>query len=278
VLDTGWQAQLRLSFLRDGARTELGRREHSGPLRVQRAFYPEGEEVCHVYVLHPPGGLVGGDRIALDVQVLAGAHALLTTPAAGKLYRSSGEGPRTLQSQRFAVAAGGKLEWLPQENIAFEGAHAQLQTRVELAPDACFIGWEVLCLGRPAANEAFTRGELRPSLELVRDGHTVFIERGRYTGGSPALQAAWGMRAQPVTGSFVCAVAGAHDWVERARSLLPTLPEPALAAVSGWDNLLVARYLGPSAEQARELFATLWVLLRPALLGRDASPPRIWRT
>jgi urease accessory protein len=277
VLDSGWEATLALSFVRDAARTALHERRHSGPLRVQRPFYPEGGEVCHVYVLHPPGGLVGGDRLRIEVRVERGAHALLTTPAAGKLYRSQGE--RASQQQILRVAQGARLEWLPQETIAFEGARAELSTRVELSADAAFLGWEIVCLGRPAAGERFERGELGQSIEILRDERLVYIERGAYRAGDALLSAPWGLAGQPVVGTLVCAVPGASACVEAARELAAQAQwGPGLAAVSGWDDVLVARYLGPSAEQARELFTALWRQLRPVLLAREASLPRIWRT
>jgi urease accessory protein len=275
VIHAGWEAELRLSFVRDGQRTVLHERSHRGPLRVQRPFYPEGDSVCHVYVLHPPGGLVGGDRTSLQVVAEAGAHALLTTPAASKLYRSGG--PRSIQSQHLTVGSTACIEWLPLETIAFDGANAELNTQVDLESDGRFLGWEVLCLGRPAAQELFSRGELRPSIELTRAGKPLYVERGSYTGGSALLGAPWGLGAQPVVGTFLCAASGAAECIEAARRI--ALPEsPAIAAVSGWGELLLARYLGPSAEQAREFFTSLWVELRPTLLGVPAQMPRIWRT
>jgi urease accessory protein len=145
----------RLEFAAGPDRTILVHREQRGPLAVQRPFYPEGS-TCHVYVLHPPGGLVGGDVLAIEVRVGEGAQALITTPGAAKLYRSLG--PTAEQTQRLRVAAGGSLEWLPQENILFPGAQARLRTELDLEPGAAFIGWEVQCLGRPAIGERFETG------------------------------------------------------------------------------------------------------------------------
>ena len=269
-----WRAQLRLSFARDGERSVLCERVHEGPLRVQRPFYPEGQRVCHVYVLHPPGGVVGGDRLSIEVHAKPLAHPLLTTPAAGKLYRSQGQ--LASQLQTLQAGRGACLEWLPQETIAFDGARAELTTRVELADDARYIGWDLLCLGRPAAGERFSRGYVAQSLELVRAGRLLYVERGVYDGGAAVLSAPWGLAGWPVVGTFVCVAPNAAAWIEAARAV--ALPQQGLAAVSGWDDLLIARYLGPSAERGREYFAGLWWVLRPALLGQPACPPRIWRT
>lgn len=283
MLDTGWKAALDLSFVRAPERTVLRERRHTGPLRVQRPFYPETTGVCHVYLLHPPGGLVAGDQLRIEAHVASGAHALLTTPAANKVYRSRDPQLRATQMQRLCVGAGGSLEWLPQETIAFRGARAELCTRVELTGDARFIGWEILCLGRPAAAETFDQGVLRPQLELFRDGRLVYIERGLYEAGSPLMHAAWGLAAQPVVGTLLCAAPDAARAIEPVRALLAELEaaapsgSPRLAA-SAWDDCLLVRYLGPSAEQARMALAAAWAVLRPAILGMPAVAPRIWRT
>jgi len=282
-LARGWQAELQLGFARDASRTALVERRHSGPLRVQRPFYPEGAGVCHVYLLHPPGGLVSGDELRVGAQVKDGAHALLTTPAAAKLYRSrAGVGPAR-QAQEFQVHGTGILEWLPQESIAFRGARAELSTRVALSAHARFIGWEIVCLGRPAAGERFDEGALWPSFELSRAGRVVYVERGQYAGGHAVLDAPWGLAGQPVSGTMLCAAPAAHGCVEAAREACAQQLDPAnaargRAAVSGWNDLLVARYLGPSAEVARNVFAAIWAAVRPPLLGVPACPPRIWHT
>jgi len=144
-----WHAELRLAFARAGERTVLRENRHLGPLRVQKALYPEGDAVCQAIVLHPPSGIAGGDHLTIEVDVAAGAHAQLTTPGAGKWYRSSGS--EASQRIDLTVGAGATLEWLPQETIVFDGARARMETRVTLAADSRFIGWDILCLGRAAA-------------------------------------------------------------------------------------------------------------------------------
>jgi len=144
---TGWQACLELGFEKRGLRTVAAQRRHYGPLAVQRPFYPEGD-VCHLYLLHPPGGVVGGDTLDIRVRAGTGARALVTTPGATKFYRSAGA--TAAVTQTLQVDAGAVLEWLPQEAILFQGAVARQQTCIELAAGACFAGWDILCLGRPA--------------------------------------------------------------------------------------------------------------------------------
>jgi urease accessory protein len=273
---SGWQAQLALRFEQHAHRTELVHRRHLGPLRVQRPFYPEPTGICHVYVLHPPGGVVGGDGLELGIDVGSGAHAVLTTPAATKLYRSGGA-PAIIQ-QTLRVARDGCLEWLPQETIAFSAAQAELTTRIELDAGARFLGWEILCLGRPAASERFEAGHLQQRIELAREGKLRYCERGSYRGGSPLLRAAWGLRDQPVVGSLVCAGADLAAHLPELRAALGEQASPAYAAISCMGELCVARYLGPSTEQARECFKRVWQAVRPLVFDQPAYLPRIWAT
>jgi urease accessory protein len=288
--DTGWQARLNLGFQRKGQRTLLGQCAHYGPLQVQRPFYPEGETVCHIAILHPPSGVVGGDQLRLEAQLDSGAHALLTTPAAGKFYRSAG--PLARQIHSLTVASGAALEWLPQENIVYNGARLQALTRIDLQGDARFIGWEILCLGRPAAGEMFTLGECRQTLEVWRDGEPLYLESGRLIGGNPLLKATWGLQGQPVTATFLCVLAQAPSSLVREgqdegvvaalRAHWESFAAPAiageLATVTALDGILICRYLGPSAARARRFFILAWSLLRPIMLNRPPCPSRFWNT
>jgi len=265
---------LRLRFARAEARTVLAERRHQGPLQIQRVFHPEQSGVCHAYILHPPGGVVAGDSLAIDVSMEQGAQTLLTTPAAGKFYRSTGQ--TACVRQNLAVAAGAELEWFPQETIVFQGARVDVATRVDLAADGAFLGWEILCLGRPAAQEAFSAGECRQSFEIWRSGRPLWIERGRYEGGGHALAAKWGTAACPVSASLVC--------VTRRPELIPPLRELARThdeescSVTQLDEVIVARYLGAHAEAAKNYFVKVWEILRPEVMQRPACAPRIWNT
>jgi urease accessory protein len=275
VEDTSaWRGELDLTFAQAGGRTVLARRRHLGPLQVQRPFYPEGG-VCHVYVLHPPGGVVGGDRLAIDVHALDAGHALVTTPAAGKFYRSGGA--TAVQRQRLRVAPGASLEWLPQENILYGGARVDMSTRVEVSPGARFLGWDMLCLGLPASGDGFSHGLARQGLEIWCEDSPLFIERAYYEGGSNAMSSPWGLRGHPVVGTVACLA----DEPGLDRALRDALPQPdgdALLAVTQIDNVVVCRYLGDHAEQARECFVRAWEVLRPRVMERPACRPRIWST
>ncbi len=267
----GWRALLELRFEAVGGRTVLAGKRHHGPLTVQRPFYPEGAP-AHIYVLHPPGGLVGGDELDLSVSVGAGAHALITTPGAAKLYRSAG--PRARQTQRLIVAPGGVLEWFPQENILFPGAHADLLTEVRLGGDARFIGWEVHCLGRPVIGERFATGTADMGLKVSRDGAPLLIERLRVDG-ETSLEGASGLRGFPVSATFIASGTSA----EALGAVRAGLPRPDLVcSATRVEDLLVARCLARGSEPVRRFFVALWGILRPGLIGREPCPPRIWET
>jgi urease accessory protein len=266
---TGWQAQLELGFALRAGRTALVHRHQRGPLAVQRPFYPEGD-TCHLYLLHPPGGLVGGDSLHIQADVSHGAHALVTTPGATKFYLSAGDTAEQVQTLR--VAAGAALEWLPRENIFFPGAIAKLKTRIDLSAGARFIGWETQCLGLPVNAERFDSGHAEFKLQIEREGQPLLLERLTVT--PERLCGAAGLRGLPVNATLVATPAGDAE-LEQVRALLAAAPN---AGVTLLDDLLVVRYLGDSTEQCANLFITIWATIRTAVIGRAPCPPRIWST
>ena len=274
----GWHAELHLGFARAGERTVLRENRHCGPLRVQKALHPEGDAVCQAIVLHPPSGIAGGDHLAISVAVDGDAHAQLTTPGAGKWYRSGGADAS--QTINFGVAEGATLEWLPQETIVFDGARARMATHVALATDSRFIGWDIVCLGRAAAGERFEKGRFDLFFRVDRDGHPIWLERGGFAGSDPMLASPAGWAGHTVCGTLLCAF---PELPQQAAALLEALrvvppADGALHGISALPAILVARYLGDNSEAARLWFAELWKILRPACTGRPAILPRIWNT
>jgi urease accessory protein len=267
-----WRARLDLVFEAQRHRTVLARKRQFGPLAVQRAFYPEGAS-CHIYLLHPPGGIVGGDRLDIDVQVAAGAHALLTQPGAAKVYRSAGSTAE--QRQHLQVADGGVLEWLPQELILFPGARLRAETRVRLCGAARFIGWELLSLGRPVIGERFAPGRADLRLTLERDGRPLLLDRLRIDDGA-GLDGPSGLRGLPVSGTLVAAGADMDD-LAAVRAVIEQWPDLIVGATR-LDDLLVVRALAHRTETVMHCFRAVWRALRPRLLDIEASPPRIWAT
>src|SRR6188768_2149252 len=258
-----------------GGPVGLGAQSPSRALGGSAGFYPESKDLAHVYLLHPPGGVVAGDQLTVRVNVAPGARALVTTPAATKFYRS--EGRVAEQTQVLRVSEGASLEWLPQETIVFGSAQVRTKTRVELEPGASFCGWEVVCLGRAASGDHFESGRLRQAFEIWQRERPLWIERADFDAQEPVRHAPWGLGGRRVFGTFVCTGESAAA-VAAARAAVDTDDACELFAVSQMRAAIVCRYLGNSTERARQVFAQAWAALRPLVLGRPASPPRIWLT
>ena len=277
-----WQARLELEFARRGERSLLTHRRHSGPLIVQKALHPEGDEICHAIIVHPPGGIAGGDSLNMQIDVQTGARALLTTPGATKWYRSRGEQSRqTLHAQ---VAENAVLEWLPQENIVFDKAEASMATQLRLAAGARAIGWEIVCLGRAASGERFTQGALIQQTDLYLDDRLIWREYGRLDGDSPLLRSQAGLGGHVVYGSMWLAGGQAESSPDHpsSRMLLDTLRGIDFCdgdfAVTLLPHVVIIRALAPSSETLRAHFIRLWQKARLQFLGREAVTPRIWST
>jgi len=285
----GWRARLALGFEARGARSCLTHRAHVGPLLVQRAFYPEAPaagtgaagaaEPCHVYIIHPPGGIASGDELRLDVDVRAGAHALLTTPAAAKFYRRGSAGlARVEQALRLE---GGALEWLPQESIFYPDAAAELLTTVRLPEPpatAAFIGWEMACLGLPASAQDLNQGALQLRLELWRGRRPLLLERLNIS--QQSLAARWGLRDHVAFGTALAWPAGQPE-LERTLELIARTPRDCaelLLACTLIDGVLICRATARRTDRLKTAFVNWWQALRPAILAREAVIPRIWST
>ncbi|MFC3945073.1 urease accessory protein [Pseudomonas gingeri NCPPB 3146 = LMG 5327] len=266
-----WHAELELGYARFGATTRPVQRRHKGPLRVQKHLYAEGPEVCQHIIVHPPGGIAGGDRLDIRASVERDAWAQLTSPGAAKWYRATGSASQTLS---LKVAAGATLEWLPQETIVFSAAQAELATRIELEGDARLFYWDIVALGRPASGERFDRGHFQAHLDIRRDGQPLWHERQRIEGDDGLLDSPIGLDGQPVFATLLVTGEIDSELLERCRNL-STAVRGDLSQLPG---LLVARCLAGQALHARAWLIELWRLLRPALLGREAVPPRIWNT
>lgn len=271
-----WAASLSLEFAERAGRTVLASRAHRGPLQIQKLFYPEDDGSCHAYILHPPGGVVGGDLLEITATAHCGARALITTPAAGKFYRSGGA--TAAQHVTLRAHHGAMLEWLPQETVFFDGARVATQVRVDLDGDAQFMGWDIACLGRPASNERFTHGAIRQRFELWREQRPLYLERAAYDATEPVMQSAWGLAGQCVTATLVCTTGNTAPALEPLREQCAPLAIEGAFAATQLRDVLVCRYLGPHTHEARACLQRAWEVLRPELLNKAACTPRIWNT
>ncbi|MFO1336773.1 MAG: urease accessory protein UreD [Burkholderiaceae bacterium] len=276
----GWQARLEIAYRRDGGHT-LSHDRHVGPLRVLQRLYPEGPAVCHHVLVHPPGGIVGGDRLDLRLQLAEGSHALLTTPGATRFYRSAG--PGATQHVHATLAEGARLEWLPLETIAYRGCQAESQVSFELAPGAQMLGWDLLALGLPAAGEPFDDGRFRQHLAWPG----VWLERGRLDARDRRLlDSPLGLAGHPVMATLWWASGTPLPPAQREALLdaaRATMAEhPALAAQAGATSpdarLVVCRALADRVEPVFALWRDIRARWRPLGWGLAGESPRIWRT
>ncbi len=288
VATSCWQADLMLEVTHNDRSSRLTRNRHSGPLYVQKPFYPEGKDCAHIYLLHPPGGLVSGDTLEMDILLKKNAHALVTTPGAAKMYKARQGDQIQRQNTRLRLDDNARLEWFPMEAIVYPGAVAELKTTIELSDHSSFIGWEITCFGLPASQDAFSHGRFKQQYRIEQGGVPVFIDnlhlyslqnvdKGALFSGKA------GMQSQPVSGFFIAgpfsfSSAEKESILGMLRDQITESEQQKQVAVTCVNHFIVVRYLGNSAYSARQCFVSLWHIIRPLLIKRKACNPRIWLT
>jgi urease accessory protein len=280
-LPSRWRAELHLRFARTNERTQLVERRHSGPLRLLKPLYPEGDANCHAVIVHPPGGIVAGDELLIAAHVEPNSHGVVTTPGAQKWYRSSAEGARSTTT--LTIDNEATLEWLPQESMVFDGARAQQDLNIRLHARSRLFAWEIVCFGRTMRGEKFTRGQFRQRIAIVRDSVLLWQERTVIVGGDALLDSPIGFGGHTV--SATAWIATGCDHVNEARDQAITdairaeLSAHTLAAASNpAPGFFVVKTLGDDAESVRELLIRVWSQIRFEASGLRAHRPRIWST
>jgi len=274
-----WSGKLTLRYHFDGNRT-VSHDSHEGPLRVLARLYPEAPSICHHVLVHPPGGVVGGDTLAVSIAVDDAAHALVTTPGATRFYRSAGASAS--QQVDVKVAGAARFEWLPLETLVYSGALAQNRFRFELAPCAEMIGWDLVALGLPASQLAFARGSYTQEIDLPG----VWLERGRVDADDSLLldsPLGWAGRRVMATMWFA-------SGSDIAAGLRQGLLDDTLAATVGADaqvtagatsphaRVVLLRVLSSRVEPAMQLLQSVWSNWRDRAWQLEACAPRVWRT
>lgn len=272
-----WHAHLSINYQRKDGRT-LAHHQHTGPLRVLQSLYPEGDAICHNVLVHPPGGLVGGDTLEISVSAEAGAHGVITTPGATRFYRS--DGATAIQTSLLTLAPEARMEWLPLEALCYSGCLAENRLTMELAPEAELLGWDVTALGLPHADQPFVQGQFQQHLEVPG----VWLERGTMTArDTRLLDGPAGLAGQRCLASLFF-VAGTPFTRTRRELALDSVREvitqhalaPTCGATSPHPQVVVVRVIAPVVEPAMELLRSLRNVWRTALWGVAPSNPRIW--
>ena len=274
-----WHAQLQLDYRLERQRT-VARHLHQGPLRILQSLYPEGDAVCHNVLVHPPGGLVGGDTLDLQITAAAGTHGLITTPGATRFYRSSGA--PALQRTQIRLAAQSRLEWLPLETICHNECLAENRLTLMLAPDAEFMGLDITALGLPHAQQAFVKGSYQQRIEVPG----VWLDQGRIDAIDQTLmQGRGGLQGMACLGTLFFAAGSTLNRTRRqaaldlARGLIDDHPLRRTAgATSVNEQVLVVRALAPLVESSSDLLRKIWHGWRQYFWQLSSAPPRIWAT
>ncbi len=270
---SGWQGRLQLTYRSDRGKTQAIQHQGVAPLKVQRSFYPEGEEICHNVILHTAGGVVGGDKLSIEIALQPSARAVITTAAAGKIYGSNG----LLASQQIVHNIGDRacLEWLPQETIVFNGAIFHQHLQVNLADTATWLGWEINRFGRTARGEQFTSGEWKSATEVYRAGIPLWIDR-QCLYGNAMVNSPNSLGGYSIVGSLAWIGADvSSDFVTAIRSLFDG--EPSKIGVTRLTAGLLCRYRGNSTTEVRRWFTAVWYLVRSSLLKTPPVILRVWQ-
>lgn len=273
-----WHASLQLDYTCESNRS-VARYLHQGPLRILQSLYPEGDAICHNVLVHPPSGLVGGDTLDMQVSVGPGAHGLVTTPGATRFYRS--EAGLATQQVKAQVAAGGRLEWLPLEAIAYNGCDALNRAEFDLDPGAEMMAWDITALGLPAADLPFEQGQFRQHIEVAG----AWLERGTLNAEDTRLMnSPLGMAGQRCMASLVFASGSAlaPERTDRALALARECIEASTlrlsaGATSPHPQIMVLRVLSPVTEPTVQLLREVWAAWRHEMWSLSGTLPRLWQ-
>ncbi len=269
---TGWKARLELGYVHRDGRTLPVHRRHEGPLRVQKHFEPEAG-LCEHIIVHPPAGIAGGDELELELRLEPHSRVRITTPGATKWYRSETEAHQRLHARLESETS---LEWLPEPQILFSGAHARISLCFDLHPSSRLIAWDVTVFGRKAGDLPFEVGDLHSRLEVLIDGESAFTDRLVLAAGDPLFRSPLGLDHHDVLGTLLLVGPPLPATVlEEARDLRP---EGLSLGLTQLPSFLVVRLLSNSSELATRHLKDLWTLFRPHHLGARARPCRIWST
>ena len=254
-----------VGFKHASGRTRLNDLHQSGSAKIRLPKVYDGVPVA--VLINTAGGLTGGDRLAFAADIDAGAHAIVTSQAAERAYRSSG-GVAEVEN-RLSAGNGATLEWLPQETILFNASGLHRSMSVDLVGDARLLAVESVVLGRTAMGETVDRVTFRDRWRIHRDGRLLFADDVRLEGDAGDI-----LKGPATAGgglAFATLVDCAVDADTRLGLARDALGQLGIrAAASAWNGVLVARFVGADGRALRD------GLISFLETYRSADLPRVW--
>jgi urease accessory protein len=289
IVKSQWFASLALQLCHSEYGTVLTKTKRCGPLTIQKAFYPEGRDCAHLYLLHPPAGIVSGDELQISIDVQQNAHTLVTTPGANRFYRARTDlsigDPKQTQITQINIEASAKCEHFPLETLVYNQANGVNNVEVRLQDSSAYCGWDMTCLGLPSSNQQFTAGRFTQLNTLYRDDILIYHDKVIIEPESNIQHHAAGLAGNTVFGTFLAYApksqvsdAQRTQLIEQLRAVIEQHHASSLVSITDIRQLLVMRYLGQQAHQCKSLFIELWKLVRPLYMKRQGVQPRIWFT
>lgn len=283
-----WIANLALDFSHSELGTKLVRTKRNGPLTVQKAFYPEGKDCAHIYLLHPPAGIVSGDELHIEINLDDNSHTLITTPGANRFYRARKDVnigvSKQVQVTTLNLKKYAKSENFPQETIVYNGADGFNTVNIHLTSSSVYIGWDITCMGLPSADQLFEQGQYSQLNQVFVDETLHYYDRIAISSTNNLLHHGAGLAGNSVFATFLVHAPQQLDKTQRKklidemRNIIERQQAQKHISITDIDGLLVIRYLGHHAEQCKKLFLLLWQVIRPLTLAKKAIQPRIWHT
>ena len=283
-----WIANLALNFSYSALGTQLRRTRRNGPLSVQKAFYPEGRDCAHIYLLHPPAGIVSGDELYVDINIDDNAHTLVTTPGANRFYRARKDASIGISKQVQVTALNlkhkAKCENFPQETIVYNGADGFNTVNIHLTNTSIYLGWDISCMGLPSSEQLFREGQYSQLNRVFVDGALQYHDHIVISSKNNLLHHLAGLAGNSVFGTFLVHApqqliqSKRKQLIEEMRHIIDNQNGQKHISITDIDGLIVIRYLGEHAQQCNKFFLLLWKIIRPLALDKKATQPRIWYT
>lgn len=273
---SSWHGKLDLTYQYQNQQTKLISAYHQSPLKIQRSLYPEDKQICQTVIIHTAGGIVGGDLLSQNIQLEDNCQTLITTPTANKIYKTNGKIAQ--QNIIIKLEKNAYLEYLPQENIIFNGAEYQQNNRIELAENSHYCGWEINRFGRTARGEKFTQGNWKSSTEIWQNHQPLWIDKQWLQGNEIIVNSLNGLAGFAIAGTFCWLGEDVNqEIINKIREMATTHVNQGQTGVTQMLKGLICRYRGNSTKEVKKWFIETWKLMRVNYTQRKTIIPRVWQ-